>query len=398
MLGNWLAQIGAVTLMNLRNMRERVGSTLVALAGVAGVVTVVVGVLSINEGFRAVLQGAGADDVAIVLRGGATDEMTSGFSQSETRVIADAEQIARDGNRPLVSAELYVIFEVPLKSTGTTANVPLRGVSADAAPALRQGFEITDGRMFTPGTFEIIVGRGAASEFDGVEVGETVRAGTTAWTVVGHFRDRGSVAESEAWTDAPVLQGAYNRGTSYQSVRARLTSAQALQGFKDTLTSDPRLNVRVFTERQYYEEQSRTMTALVGTVGVVIAVLMGLGAIFAAVNTMYSAVSARAREIATLRALGFGASPVIVSVLVEAALIGAVGGAIGMGVAYFSFNGLQASTLNFTSFSQITFAFTVTPQLAVQALVYALALGLLGGLFPSIRAARQPIVRGLREL
>jgi putative ABC transport system permease protein len=398
MLGNWLAQIGAVTIMNLRNMRERMGSTLVALAGVAGVVTVVVGVLSINEGFRAVLQGAGADDVAIVLRGGATDEMTSGFSQAETRVIADAAEIARDGNRPIVSAELYVIFEVPMKSAGTTANVPLRGVSADAAPGLRQGFEITEGRMFTPGTFEIIVGRGAASEFAGVEVGETVRAGTTAWTVVGHFRDRGSVAESEAWTDAPVLQGAYNRGTSYQSVRARLTSAQALQGFKDTLTSDPRLNVRVFTERQYYEEQSRTMTALVGTVGVVIAVLMGLGAIFAAVNTMYSAVSARAREIATLRALGFGASPVIVSVLVEAALIGAAGGAIGMAIAYFSFNGLQASTLNFTSFSQITFAFTVTPQLAAQALMYALILGLLGGLFPSIRAARQPIVRGLREL
>jgi putative ABC transport system permease protein len=398
MLGNWLAQIGAVTFMNLRNVRERLGSTFVALAGVAGVVTVVVGVLSINEGFRAVLQGAGADDVAVVLRGGATDEMTSGFSQAETRVIADAEQIARDGSRPIVSSELYVIFEVPLKSTGTTANVPLRGVSADAAPHLRQGFEITAGRMFTPGTFEVIVGRGAASEFAGVDVGQTVRAGTTAWTVVGHFRDRGSVAESEVWTDAPVLQGAYNRGTSYQSVRARLTSPQALQGFKDTLTSNPRLNVRVFTERQYYEEQSRTMTALVGTVGVVIAVLMGLGAIFAAVNTMYSAVSARAREIATLRALGFGAFPVIVSVLVEAALIGAAGGALGMAIAYFAFNGLQASTLNFTSFSQITFAFTVTPALAVQGLVYALALGLLGGLFPSIRAARQPIVRGLREL
>ena len=398
MLGNWLAQIGAVTFMNLRNVHERLGSTLVALAGVAGVVTVVVGVLSINEGFRAVLQGAGADDVAVVLRGGATDEMTSGFSQAETRVIADAEQIARDGSRPIVSSELYVIFDVPLKSTGTAANVPLRGVSATAAADLRQGFEITAGRTFTPGTFEVIVGRGAASEFAGVEVGQTVHAGKTAWTVVGHFRDRGSVAESEIWTDAPVLQGAYNRGTSYQSVRARLTSPQALQGFKDTLTSDPRLNVRVFTERQYYEEQSRTLTTLVGTVGVVIAVLMGLGAVFAAVNTMYSAVSARAREIATLRALGFGAFPVVVSVLVEAALIGAAGGAIGMGVAYFAFNGLQASTLNFASFSQITFAFTVTPQLAGQGLVYALALGLVGGLFPSIRAARQPIVRGLREL
>jgi len=398
MLGNWFSQIGAVTAMNLRNMRERLGTTLVALVGVAGVVTVVVGVLSINEGFAAVLQRAGADDVAIVLRGGSTDEMTSGFGLNETRVIADAGQIARDGGVPVVSSELYVIFDVPLKSTGTVANVPLRGVNATAAPNLRQGFEIIEGRMFTPGTTEVIVGRGAASQFAGVEVGQTIRAGRTSWDVVGHFRDRGSVAESEVWTDAPVLQGAYNRGSSFQSVRARLAGPQELQAFKDTLTSDPRLNVRVFTERQYYEEQSRTMTQLVGVVGVVIAVLMGLGAIFAAVNTMYSAVSTRSREIATLRALGFGAFPVVVSVLVEAALIGVAGGVIGMAIAYFAFNGLQASTLNFKSFSQITFAFTVTPQLAVQGLVYALLLGLLGGMFPSIRAARQPIVRGLREL
>jgi putative ABC transport system permease protein len=398
MLGNWLEQIGAVTMLNLRNMRERLGSTLVALIGVTGVVTVVVGVLSINEGFRAVLQRAGADDVAIVLRGGATDEMTSGFSQANTRVIADAAQIARDGNQPLASSELYVIVDVPLKSGGSAAYVPLRGVSSAAASSLRQDFEITEGRMFTPGTFEVIVGRGAASQFAGLEVGQTLQSGATGWVVVGHFRDRGSIAESEIWTDATVMQGVYNRGTSYQSVRARLTSPQAFQAFKDTLTTDPRLNVRVFTERQYYEEQSRTMTAIVGTVGAVIAVLMGLGAVFAAVNTMYSAVSARAREIATLRALGFGAVPIVFSVLVEALLIGAAGGALGMALAYFAFNGIQASTLNFTSFSQITFAFTVTPQLAGQALIYALVLGLLGGLFPSIRAARQPIVRGLREL
>jgi putative ABC transport system permease protein len=397
MLGNWLEQIAAVTVMNLRNVRERLGSTFVALVGVAGVVTVVVGVLSINEGFRAVLQRAGADDVAIVLRGGATDEMTSGFSQSETRVIADAEQIARGSGGSIASSELYVIIDVPLKSTNTPANVPLRGVGQNAED-LWQGFEIIAGRMFTPGTFEIIVGRGAVSEFAGLEVGDRLSSGSTTWTVAGHFRDRGSVAESELWTDATVLQGAYNRGATYQSVRARLTSAQALQGFKDTLTADPRLNVRVFTERQYYEEQSRSLTAIVGSIGVVIAVLMGLGAVFAAVNTMYSAVSTRSREIATLRALGFGAFPVVVSVLVEAALIGLAGGVLGMAIAYFAFNGLQASTLNFTSFSQITFAFTVTPALAIQGLVYALLLGLLGGLFPSIRAARQPIVRGLREL
>ena len=263
---------------------------------------------------------------------------------------------------------------------------------------MRQDFEITAGRMFTPGTFEIIVGRGAATEFAGLELGQTLQAGTTAWSVVGHFSDGGGVAESEIWTDAPVLQGVYNRGTSYQSVRARLASPQAFQAFKDALTADPRLNVRVFTEQQYYEEQAGSMTTIISVVGIVIGALMGLGAVFAAVNTMYSAVSARAREIATLRALGFGGFPIVVSVLVEATLIGAVGGALGMAIAYFTFNGWQASTLNFTSFSQITFAFTVTPQLAVQGFIYALALGLIGGLLPSLRAARLPIITGLREL
>jgi putative ABC transport system permease protein len=397
MAGNSLGQIIAVTAMNVRNIPARFGSTLVALVGIAGVVTVVTGVLSIAEGFRAVLDKAGSEDVAIVLRGGATDEMGSSFSQQDTRVIADATQIARDDAGPVLSTELYVIVDVPLQRTGTAANVPLRGVGASAGK-LRRGFELTAGRMFTPGTFEVIVGRGAAAQFAGLKVGDVVASGRMKWQVVGHFRDAGSVAESEIWTDAAVLQGAYQRGASYQSVRARLTSAAALAAFRDTLTTDPRLNVRVFTEREYYQRQSETLVAIVSTVGVVIAVLMGLGAIFAALNTMYSAVSARTREIATLRALGFGTLPVIVSVLLEAVLIGFFGGLIGVAVAYLALNGQQASTLNFSSFSQITFAFTVTPDLLVRGLVYSMALGFLGGLFPGIRAARMPVVTGLREL
>ncbi len=397
MLGNSFTQILAVTAMNLRNIPERLGSSLVALIGIGGVVTVVVGVLSIAEGFRAVLDQAGSEDVAIVLRGGATDEMGSSFSLEETRIIADAEQVARDGRGAIVSAELYVVVEVPLRRTSTSANVPLRGVG-DGAAALRQGFELTAGRMFTPGTYEIIVGRGALSEFAGLGIGDIVRSGTIDWEVVGHFRDAGSVAESEIWTGAEVLQGAYNRGSSYQSVRARLESPDAFQAFQDTLTTDPRLNVRVFTEREYYEGLSATLVAVVSAVGVIIAVLMGLGAVFAALNTMYSAVSARTREIATLRALGFGAVPVIVSVLLEAILLGLVGGLIGVLAAYLALNGVQASTLNFATFSQITFAFTVTPDLLVQGLAYAFGLGLIGGLLPSIRAARLPIVTGLREL
>lgn len=397
MSGNAFAQIVAVTALNVRNMTERATSSFVALVGIAGVVTVLIGVLSISEGFRAVLDLAGADDVAIVLRAGATDEMGSGLAQDQTRVIADAPNIVRDAQGPIASPELYVIVDTPLRSTGTAANVPMRGVSIHASK-LRQQFAITQGRMFTPGTFEVIVGQGAQQQFAGLDVGRRLRWGTTEWLVTGVFKDRGSVAESEIWADATVLQGAYNRGSGYQSMRVKLTSAGALQAFKDTLTKDPRLNVRVFTEKAYYEEQSRTLTALVRTVGAIIAVLMGLGAIFAALNTMYSAVSARTREIATLRALGFGSGPVVVSVLTEALLIGLIGGVIGMAIAYFSFNGMRASTMNFATFSQITFAFTVTPALLLQALLYSLGLGLIGGLLPSIRAARMPITTGLREL
>jgi putative ABC transport system permease protein len=397
MASNAFSQISAITGMNLRNMSERLTSSIVALIGIAGVVTVLIGVLSIGEGFRAVLDLSGADDVAIVLRNGATDEMGSGLAQTQTRIIADPAAVKRDQDGPIASPELYVIVDVPLKSTGTAANVPFRGVGPQA-PKLRQNFRIVEGRNFTPGTFEIVVGRGASGQFAGLTVGNRLRWGTTDWVVAGIFEDRGSVAESEIWTDATVLQGVYNRGTSYQSMRVKLNNAAALQSFKDTLTSDPRLNVRIFTEKQYYEEQSRILTTLVRSIGAVIAILMGLGAVFAALNTMYSAVSARTREIATLRALGFGSAPVVASVLAEALLIGLVGGVIGMLISYFAFNGLRASTMNFATFSQITFAFTVTPQLLIQGLTYALVLGFIGGLLPSLRAAKLPITTGLREL
>jgi|RhiMetdeSRZDD1v2_1073273.scaffolds.fasta_scaffold15268_7 putative ABC transport system permease protein len=397
MAGNSVTQVSAITSMNLRNVSQRATSSVVALVGIAGVVTVLIGVLSIAAGFRAVLTLSGAQDVAIVLRSGATDEMGSGLSQPQTRIIADSKDIARDADGAIASPELYVVVDVPLKRTATPANVPLRGVGQQAQK-LRQNFRIVEGRTFTPGTFEVIAGRGASLQFAGLSVGSKLRWGTTDWTVVGIFEDRGSVAESEVWTDATVLQGAYNRGNSYQSMRVKLTSPGAFQSFKDALTSDPRLNVRLFTERDYYEQQSRTLIALVSTIGTTIAVLMGLGAVFAALNTMYSAVSTRTREIATLRALGFGSAPVVVSVLAEALLIGLIGGVIGMAISYFTFNGLRASTMNFASFSQITFAFQVTPQVLMQGLTYALALGFIGGLLPSLRAARLPITTGLREL
>ena len=381
--------------MNLRSLPERVGPSVVAIVGIAGVVAVLTGILSIREGFRAVLDLSGRDDVAIVLRGGSTAEMSSGLSQEETRLIADAPGVVLEDGEPVASAELYVIVDVPLVTTGTPANVPLRGVGAYAAD-LRQDFQIVSGRTFNPGTSEAIVGRGAAARFAGLQVGDTLRSGNVAWDIVGMFEDDGSVAESEIWTDAVVLQGAYNRGTSYQSSRAMLTATSELETFVDALTTDPRLNVRVYTERDYYVEQSSTLVTLVDILGQTIAVFMGLAAVFGALNTMYSAVSGRTREIATLLALGFGALPVVASVLVEAMLLGAVGGVLGSLVAYVGFNGMQASTINFASFSQVTFAFLVTPGLVLQGVLYALLLGFIGGLLPSVRAARLPVVVGLR--
>jgi putative ABC transport system permease protein len=392
----WLKQAAAVSAMNIRSIRERKSASLVAIVGIAGVVAVLVGIFSIAAGFRAVLELSGAEDVVVVMRGGSTEEMTSGFSQVQTRIIADAPGVLRESGEPVASAELYVIVDVPLKSTGTSANVPLRGVGPHAA-SLRNGFRLVEGRQFRPGTNEVIVGRGATEQFAGLDVGDELRSGSSIWNVVGVFADNGSVAESEIWSDAVVLQGAYNRGTSYQSTRARLESASSLQTFKDALTSDPRLNVRVVTERQYYVDQSRSLVTLVTVLGRTIAILMGLAAVFGALNTMYSAVSARTREIATLRALGFGAVPVVASVIAEAMLLGAIGGVAGALLAYFGFNGIRASTMNFSSFSQITFAFTVTPELVVQSLGYALLLGFVGGLMPSIRAARMPITAGLRD-
>jgi putative ABC transport system permease protein len=266
------------------------------------------------------------------------------------------------------------------------------------APQVREGFRIVAGRMFEPGKDEVIVGRGAFTQFGNVDLGRKVLWGSQWWRVVGVFEAGGSVSESEVWTDLSVLQSVYRRGNSVQVVRAQLESPAELERVKRWLAADPRVNVSVRSEREFYAEQSRILVALIRYVGTTIAVLMGIGAVFAALNTMYSAVSSRTREIATLRALGFGAAPVVASVMLEAVVLGLLGGVVGGALVYVGLNGYQASTLNWASFSQVTFAFTVTPGLLVTGLVYSLALGLVGGLLPALRAARLPVTAGLREL
>lgn len=394
---NWLSQTLAVTAVTVRSIPQRLGSSIVAIIGIAGVVVVFTAVLSIAEGFRAAMRGTGDPKTVIVMRSGSDTEMTSGFSGEEARLITEAPGISGGEGGVHASPELFVIINLPLTRSGTDANVPLRGLSPIALQ-VRPKVQIVEGRMFTPGSSEIVVGRAASRQFRGLSVGSTLRSGKMTWQVVGIFDAAGSVAESELWCDARVLQSVYQRGNSYQSVYLRLESAEGFQPLKDALTTDPRLNVTVVREPDYFAQQSQVMQSLIRTIGTGIAVLMGLGAIFGAVNTMYSAVAGRTREIATLRALGFGASPVVLSVLVEALLLALTGGLIGGLLAWAAFDGYQTATMNWQSFSQVAFAFAVTPALLVRGLFYAAVMGLIGGLLPAWRAARLPVVTALREL
>ena len=396
-MSNWFSQVTAVTAFSLRSIGQRRGAVLATAVGVAGVAVVFVGVLSIAAGFRGTMQASGAPDVAMVMRTGADSEMTSILSREDTQLIAEAPGLARTGGAAQSSPELFVIINLPSRKTGSDANVPLRGVGP-AAFTVRDNVKLVAGRRFEPGRNEVIVGAGAARAVAGTEVGTKIRLGTIEWDVVGTFTAGGGNAESELWTDAAVLQTAYQRGSSFQSVVARLASPETYQSFKDALTASPQLKVKVQKQAEFYEAQSGALTQLIEYGGIFIAAMMALGALFGALNTMYNAVATRVREIATLRALGFGAGPVIISVLAESLLVAIAGGAIGAGAAYFAFDGFTASTLNFQSFSQVAFAFRVTPALLVQAIALSAFIGFLGGLFPALRAAKVPIAAALREI
>ena len=391
-----LTQSFSVAWYNLRSLPERKAAALTAAVGIAGVVGVLVGVLAIAEGFRRAMTVSGSPDVAVVLRSGSDSEMTSGLERDAIRTIGDAPGVARSAAGPLSSAELFVIINLPKRSTGTDANVPLRGVEQGAFD-VRGNIRIEAGRRFATGRNEVIVGSGAARAFAGLDVGKTIKVGQNEWQIVGIFSANGGLAESEIWTDTAVLQPAYHRNNSCQSDYVRVTSAAAFQEFKDALTTDPKLSVKVLRLSDFYEEQSTAVTKFITTIGVFIATLMGLGALFGALNTMYSSVAGRSREIATLRALGFGAGPVVFSVLVESVLLSIAGGGLGAAAAYLLFDGYRASTINWQSFSQVTFAFQVTPLLLGKAIAFATLIGIGGGLFPALRAARQPIASGLRE-
>jgi putative ABC transport system permease protein len=394
---SWIAQTIAVTALNLKTIPQRLASSTVAVVGIAGVVVVLVSVLSIAQGFTAAMQDSGSASRALVMRSGADSEMTSGLAGPAVDVIKQAPGMRRDDQAALASAELYVIIDLPKRSTNTAANVPMRGIEPTATQ-VRDEVSIVEGRMLQFGTNEVIVGRGASRQFAGLTLGNEIVSGQNRWMVVGIFEGNGGVVETEIWCDARVLQGAYRRGNTFQTVLARLDSSNSFDTFRDWLTANPQLNVQVRRETEYYAQQSRALSGLIRTIGFGIAALMGIGAVFGAVLTMYTAVSTRAREIATLRALGFNTTSVVVSVLAESLALAAIGGAIGGVGAYLAFNGYQTSTMNFQTFSQVAFAFKVTPGLLVMGLTYALVMGMIGGLLPAVRAARLPIPTALREL
>jgi putative ABC transport system permease protein len=395
---NVLTQIAAVTLMNLRSIPARAGSSAVAVLGVAAVVGVFAAVLSMASGFEKTMTSAGSDEVGVVLRAGATAELNSGLDNEQVQIVESAPGIARgDDGRPLASAELYVVIDIPKKGSDAPANVPLRGIEL-AGARVRDQISIVAGRMFEPGRAEIVVGRGAQQQFVGLEIGDAVQVGQAAWQVVGVFEAGGGVTESELWCDVRLLQSAYRRGNSFQSVRVRLASRDSFDQLSAALADDPRVDVDVIRETAYYADQAEGLANFIRRVGYPVSILMAIGAIFGALNTMYSSVAARTREIATLRALGFGALPVAASTLIESMLLALVGGIAGAAVTYALFNGYTVSTLNGQSFSQVVFAFAVTTQLLVQGLVAAMIIGFFGGLLPAVRAARLPVVTALREL
>lgn len=394
---NSIAQLVKVLIMNFRSIPQRWTSSLVAVVGIAGVVAVFVTVLSIANGLKDTVTKGGSDDVAIILRAAAGSELNSSLMQNEVNDIQQLAGIAKDkNNESLLSAELFVIVDMKKKTTGLDANMPLRGVS-EKAFLMRPNFKIHDGRMFTAGLNEIIVGKSIMGNYQGLELGNQIKWGKNIWTLVGVFTDNGSMAESEIWTDVRVLQSAYNRN-AFTSARVKLESAAAIDQLKNAVKDDPKFTLSIKSEREFLSEQTEIMNVVINTIGFLLAILMGIAASFGAINTMYTAVSTRTREIATLRALGFRRFSIVVSVLAESLLLGLAGGLLGGILAYVFFNGFKVSTLSWSSFTQVAFTFQVSLDLLVSGIVVALIIGLVGGLLPSIRAARLPISQALREL
>ncbi len=383
----------AAARVGIAGLPQRWGASSVIVVGIAGVVAVLVAMLAMGAGFASTLQQTGSDDTAIILRGGSQAETNSVITREQVPLISALDGIARGSDgKPLVSPEVSQVVNLPSRSDGTDANAQIRGVGP-AAWALRPRLEIVQGRRFEPGLRELVVGQGAMHQFRGLEVGKTLMLANQEWTVVGEFA-AGDSHDSELWADADTLASTYDR-QAFQSVTTRLDGKDGFRKLKAALAADPRLKLDVLTTHDYYAKQSEGLEKLIKILGTVIGTIMAIGAVFGALNTMYAAVAGRAREIATLRALGFRGLPVVVAVMLETMLLALLGGLLGAGIAWLIFNGYEVSTLG-SNFSQVVFKFRVSPELLWSGLKWALGIGLVGGLFPALRAARLPVTVALR--
>jgi putative ABC transport system permease protein len=387
-------QLIAALSMGLQTLPQRLGASSVIVIGIAGVVAVLVSVLAMGAGFKHTLADSGRADRAIILRGGSDAELNSNLTRADVDTISNAPGLAKDAQgKALLSNELVTVVNVPKADTGTDANVTLRGVGLKLSE-VRPELKIVDGRMFHPAVRELIAGAGAVKQFRGLTVGSVLHLRNADWSVTGTFTSNGDVHESELLADVDTVGSSVERN-AYSSAVALLTSAADFTRFKDALTTDPQLKVDVQREPEYYAAQSKPLTKAINVVGTTVAIIMAIGAVFGALNSMYSAVAARGLEIATLRAIGFGALPVLLSVMIEALLLSLLGGVIGASLAWLFFNGHSVSTLG-GAFAQVVFQLTVTRALIVSGIIWACVIGLLGGLFPALRAARLPVAEALR--
>ena len=390
-----LRQALAITALSIRSLPSRWAPSLVIVVGLAGVVAVFTALLAMSTGFESTLKATGRKDAALILRGGSDAELNSAFDRDSTDLIKQEPGIATTADgKPLASAELMVIAELVRKDdVSHGANITLRGVEP-AGLVLRPQLKIIAGRNFTPGLRELIVGQGVLKQFQGAAIGDRVRMRGSEWTVVGTFVS-GDAHDSEMWTDINVARSTFGRiGSS--SVLAALDGPDGLARLKSAVAAEPRLSLDVLREQDYFSGQTKQFRQTIGLLAGVVTIIMALGAVFAALNSMYAAVAARGKEIATLRALGFGGLPVVVSVMTEALLLALVGGVLGALIAYALFNGLSVATLG-QNFTQVVFDFKVTPQLVARGLIIAIIIGMIGGFMPALRAARLPVTTSLRE-
>ena len=383
-----LSQTRSVIVMNVKSIPQRLWMSLATVMSIALVVAVLLGFLSLANGFNQTLKGSGASDVAIVLREGSEAELNSTVSRDQVDLLAQGPgvRIGSDG-RPVLSAELMLVVDGIKKSTGTKANMPLRGIGPNGL-LVRGQARIREGRMFSPGSNEIVVGAGLLREFEGFEMGKTVKFGAQTWRVAGVFEAPGTVFESELWADAPVVQSLFNRGTSYQTARVALTSAAAMPGFVAYAKNEPRLQLAAQSEQAYFAAQAERSGLLIKYFGWPLGIIMAIGALAGALNTMYASVANRAAEIATLRVIGFSGVSAFMGTLVEALVLSAIGALLGVAICTLGFNGLSTSTLG-AGFTQVAFRLQIGPEIIGQAVTLALVIGLVGGVFPGWRAARQ---------